>query len=180
MPNMMGRNTLDPQAVLELIKSRRSRRKFTAREVDDSLVQAVLEAGRWAPSGQNNQPWRFVVVRDDAVKARLAGLTRYGKIITGAPVVIPVFIHLPSMYNDTKDHQSVGACLQNMLLMAEALGLGAVWLGEILNNAEGVREALGLTPEVALMAVVALGWPAAGNEQSQRKPLGELVLARLG
>lgn len=171
---------MDPQDALNLIKSRRSRRKFTAREVDDSLVQAVLEAGRWAPSGQNNQPWRFVVVRDPEVKARLAAFTHYGKIITSAPVVIPVFIHLPSMYNETKDHQSLGACLQNMLLMAEAQGLGAVWLGEILKNAQGVREALGLGPELGLMAVVALGWPAAGNEQSQRKPLEELVLARLG
>jgi nitroreductase len=180
MPNMMGRNALEPQEVLDLIKSRRSRRKFAAREVDQSLVEAVLEAGRWAPSGQNNQPWRFVVVRDEGVKARLAGFTHYGKIIENAPVVIPVFIHLPSMYNETKDHQSMGACLQNMLLAAEALGLGAVWLGEILKNAEGVREALGLGSELALMAVVAMGWPAAGNEQSQRKPLDELVLARLG
>jgi nitroreductase len=171
---------LDPQTVLELIKGRRSRRKFSARPVDEALVEAVLEAGRWAPSGANNQPWRFVVVREAEVKARLAAFTHYGKIIENAPVVIPVFIHRPSMYNDTKDHQSMGACLQNMLLMAEALGLGAVWLGEILKNAEGVREALGLSPDLALMAVVALGWPAAGNEQSQRKPLAELVLAPRG
>lgn len=169
---------MEPQAVLELIKSRRSRRKFTARPVDQALVEDILEAGRWAPSGMNNQPWRFVVVREPVLKARLAGLTRYGAIIDGAPVVIPVFIHKPSMYNETKDHQSVGACLQNMLLMAESQGLGAVWLGEILNNAEGVREALGLSPELALMAVVAIGWPAAGNEQSRRKPLDDLVLAR--
>ena len=169
---------MEPQAVLDLIKSRRSRRKFTAQAVDEALVDNILEAGRWAPSGSNNQPWRFVVVRDAALKARLAGFTRYGAIIEGAPVVIPVFIHRPSMYNDTKDHQSLGACLQNMLLLAEAQGLGAVWLGEILNQAEGVRETLGLSPDLELMAVVALGWPAAGNERSQRMPLEDLVLDR--
>lgn len=168
---------MEPKAVLELIKSRRSRRKFTANPVDEALVENILEAGRWAPSGMNNQPWRFAVVRDPALKTRLAGFTRYGAIIEGAAVVIPVFIHRPSMYNETKDHQSLGACLQNMLLMAHAQGLGAVWLGEILQNAEGVREALGLTPDLALMAVLAIGWPAAGNERSQRKALDELVLA---
>ncbi len=169
---------MEPQAVLEFIKTRRSRRKFAAKAVDEALVDSIMEAGRWAPSGMNNQPWRFLVVRDAALKARLAGFTRYGAIIEGAPVVIAVFIHRPSMYNQTKDHQAMGACLQNMLLMAEAQGLGAVWLGEILNQAEGVREVLGLAPDLALMAVVALGWPAAGNERSQRKPLDELVLNR--
>jgi nitroreductase len=171
---------LDPQAVLELIKGRRFRRKFTAREVDDSLVEAVLEAGRWAPSGINNQPWRFVAVREPDVKAHFGDLTRYGKIITSAPVFISVFIYLLSMYNQSREDQSLGACLQNMLLMAEVLGLGAVWLGELLKNAGVVREVLGNSFELTLMAVVVLGWPAAKNEQGQRKPLDELVLAHLG
>ncbi len=157
---------------------RRSVRKYAAQPVSDQEVDTILEAGRFAPSGMNNQPWRFVVVRDSAVKARLAGFTRYGRIITDAPVVIAVFIHQPSMYDPTKDHQSVGACLQNMLLMAHGLGLGAVWLGEILKNAEGVRAALSVSAEHDLMAVVALGRPGPGKPASLRKPLAELVLSR--
>lgn len=168
------------QEVLNLIKTRRSRRKFTAQPVEAPLVDMILEAGRWAPSGTNNQPWRFVVVGEPGLKARLAAHTRYHRIIESAPLAIAVFIHTPSMYNQVKDHQAMGACLQNMLLMAHGLGLGAVWLGEILKNAPAVRETLGLSPDLELMAVIALGWPAAGNEQSQRKPLAELVLARHG
>ncbi len=169
---------MDSQQLMELIKGRRSVRKYADRPVPDELVEQILEAGRWAPSGLNNQPWRFVVVREPGLRSRLAGFTRYGKVIEAAPVVIPVFIHKPSMYNDVKDHQSLGACLQNMLLMAHGLGLGAVWLGEILNQAEAVRQALELGEEFELMAVVALGWPASGKEKGSRKPLDELILAR--
>ena len=171
---------MDSKAVMEFILSRRSVRKYADRPVDDEMVDQILEAGRWAPSGTNNQPWRFVVVRDPGLKSGIAGYTNYGKIIESAAVVIPVFIHKPSMYNDVKDHQAMGACLENMLLMAHGLGLGAVWLGEILKNADGVRQAVGLSEDFELMAVVALGWPASGKEKGSRKPMDELLLARHG
>jgi len=161
--------------VLELIKSRRSVRKFSAREVGDELVDQVLEAGRWAPSGRNNQPWRFVVVREAALKSQVAALTRYTKVVEGAPVIIPVFIHQPSMYSEVKDHQSMGACLQTMLLMAHGLGLGALWLGEILKNADEVRRVLGLGEELELMAVVCLGWPEVDAGPGSRMELAELM-----
>jgi len=169
---------LDAKQVMELIRTRRSVRKYSERPVDDGMVDMILEAGRWAPSGRDNQAWRFVVVREPGLKARVGGFTRYSKIIESAAVIIPVFIHKPSMYDNVKDYQSVGACLQNMLLMAHGLGLGAVWLGEILKNADGVRETLGLNDDLQLMAVLAVGWPASGKEQGSRKPLAELLLAR--
>ena len=165
------------EQVLELIKTRRSVRKFSDRPVDDELVDMILEAGRWAPSGTNNQPWRFVVVRDPGLKQRVAELTKYRRVIEGAALIIPVFIHKPSMYSEVKDRQSLGACLQNMLLMAHGLGLGAVWLGEILNRAEDVRGVLGLGEDYELMAVTALGWPGGPAASSGRKPIGELILA---
>ncbi|MBI5524631.1 MAG: nitroreductase [Desulfarculus sp.] len=166
--------------LLDLIKGRRSVRKFSAQPVDEALIADILEAGRGAPSGQNNQAWRFLVVRGEALKERIAQCTKYGAVVRGAPVLIPVFIHRPSMYNEVKDHQAVGACLQNMLLMIHGLGLGGVWLGEILNQAENVRQILGLPAEYELMAVLALGWPAATNQKSQRKPLSELLLGGTG
>lgn len=168
---------MDPAQLLELIKTRRSVRRFRARPVDPELVQRVLEAGRWAPSGLNNQPWRFVLVRQAGLKERLASLTRYGRVISSAPLLIVVFIHRPSMYDEVKDHQAMGACIQNMLLMAHGLGLGAVWLGEILKNRAKVRDILGLESDLALMAVVALGWPDDGERASQRMALAELMLA---
>jgi nitroreductase len=83
------------------------------------------------------------------------------------------------MYHGVKDHQAIGACIQNMLLAAHALGLGAVWLGEILKNAEGVRTLLGLPEQMELMAVVALGRPAGKSHTSTRKAVADVLLKEL-
>ncbi|WP_088536738.1 nitroreductase [Geobacter sp. DSM 9736] len=165
--------------VLEAIYSRRSIRTFTADTVSRNHILEVLKAGSWAPSGLNNQPWRFVVVSDPQLRAELAKLTRYRHVLEGAPVAIAVFCDRAAMYNDVKDHQGIGACLQNMLLAAHALGLGAVWLGEILKNASRVRELLELPEGEELMAVVALGHPADRDQRSSRKNLEDLILKEL-
>ena len=124
--------------LLEGIYTRRSVRQYTARPVEREQLVEIIKAGTWAPSGLNNQPWRFVIVREREARARLAEFTKYRTIIESAPACIAVFIDREAMYNDVKDHQAMGACIQNMLLAAHALGLGAVWLGEILKNAEEV------------------------------------------
>ncbi len=162
--------------VLEAIYSRRSVRDYTAEPVAKELIYEIIQAGTWAPSGLNNQPWRFVIVQDPEKREALAQLTRYGEIIRRAPVVIAVFVDKEAMYHEVKDHQAMGACLQNMLLAAHALGLGAVWLGEILKNADLVRETLALPANLELMAVVALGHPKHHNQRSSRKPLKEVIL----
>lgn len=165
--------------LFEAIRSRRSVRTYTDVEVSREQVAGILEAGSWAPSGLNNQPWRFVVVRDRRLLGELAKMTRYGHILAGAPVAIAVFCDRTAMYNEVKDHQAMGACLQNMLLAAHALGLGAVWLGEILKNEEAVLRLLDLPCDLALMAVVTVGHPAGRKETSTRKPVAELLLKEL-
>jgi len=76
--------------MLDVIKSRRSVRRFTKQAVDEKLVQEIIEAGTCAPSGLNNQPWKFVVIRSPAVKDKLAELTHYRTIIQEAPLCIAV------------------------------------------------------------------------------------------
>ncbi len=170
---------VERNAVLEAIISRRSVRDYLDKPVSEELIKKIIEAGTWAPSGLNNQPWRFAIVRDKSIKSRIAELTRYRAIIEKAPVIIPVFIDKTSMYNDVKDHQAIGACIENMLLAIHSLGLGAVWLGEILKNAEKVRNILELPETVELMAVVALGYPAHSKQKSSRKPLEEVIIKEL-
>ncbi len=80
------------------------------------------------------------------------------------------------MYHEVKDHQAMGACIQNMLLASHGMGLGAVWLGEILKNADAVRGLLGLPDSLELMAVIALGHPAEQKGEGQRKPLAEVLV----
>ncbi len=129
--------------------------------------------------GLNNQPWRFVIVTSAEVRAELAKQTKYHFVIERAPACIAVFVDRSAMYNDVKDHQSMGACIQNMLLAAHALGLGAVWLGEILKNAQAVRKLLDLPETMELMAVVALGHPAPGTHSSKRREVAEVLLKEL-
>lgn len=163
--------------IMKVIKDRRSIRKFTDQTVSKEDILKILEAGRWAPSGLNNQPWRFVVIyADDERKSALSHCTKYGKIIERANALIVVLIDKDVMYSEVKDYQAIGACIQNMLLAIHAMGLGGVWLGEILNQENKVLEILKLNDsKYSLMAVIAIGYP---NEQgrSSRKPLTDLVL----
>jgi len=165
--------------VLEAIYSRRSVRQYTDKPISPELVTEVIRAGTWAPSGLNNQPWRFAIVSDPEIKQKFEPLTKYSKIIQGAKVLIPVFVDKNAMYHATKDYQAIGACIQNMLLAAHSLGLGAVWLGEILKSADEVRRILGLSDDLELMAVVAMGYPAHRNQRSERKELDEVIVARV-
>lgn len=160
---------------IEAIKTRRSVRRFTSKSVSDEIIEEILEAGRWAPSGLNNQAWRFITVKSPETKEELSKLTEYGAAIKNAPVLIVVFLDKEQMYHYTKDVQSIGACIQNMLLAAHSLGLGAVWLGEILKNRESVNKVLEAPEHYELMAVIALGHPAEGAGSSGRKELSELV-----
>ena len=73
----------------------------------------------------------------------------------------------------------MGACIQNLLLASHGMGLGAVWLGEILKNAKEVRELCGLPNDMELMAVVALGHPAGKGGKSDRRPVEEVLLKEL-
>lgn len=162
--------------MIEMIKSRRSVRKFTDEPVDRALLMQVLEAGRWAPSGLNNQPWRFALITDKQVKAKVTPMTKYHGIIDSAQALIALFIDKDEMYHEVKDHQSIGACTENMLLAAHGLGLGAVWLGEILKSADELRALLELPQNLELMCVIALGHPASSKHTSNRKSMEELIV----
>ena len=166
--------------ILEAIFTRRSVRQYTDEPVEYKQLYEIIKAGMWAPSGLNNQPWRFVIVRDAAARQNLAQLTKYNYIIETA--LLPASRSLSirrSMYHDVKDHQAMGACLQNMLLAAHGMGLGAVWLGEILKSADAVRMLLGLPDTLELMAVVAVGHPAEQKRTSSRKEIAEVLLKEL-
>jgi nitroreductase len=165
--------------LLEGIYTRRSVREFTGEPVPREALIEIIKAGTWAPSGLNNQPWRFAIVTDSGIRASLAGLTKYGKVVLAAPASIAVFVDRDAMYSEVKDHQAMGACIENMLLAAHAQGLGAVWLGEILNNAVRVRVLLGLPDNLDLMALVAVGRPDGKSRRSRRKPVEEVLLKEL-
>ena len=164
--------------IFEIIRTRRSIRKFSLEPVPDEVVNKIIEAGTWAPSGLNNQPWKFAVIKDNELKTKISGLTHYSKIVLSANVLIAVFLDHAASYDRTKDSQAIGACIQNMLLFIHSLGLGAVWLGEILKNKDAVLELVGGAGDHELMAIIALGHPAAKGGKGNRKDPEQTIIFR--
>ena len=163
--------------ILQLIKSRRSIRKFRKEPIPLKVIDGILEAGSWAPSGLNNQPWRFIVLEKDE-KDAIAQFTKYGQIIKAADKVILVFMDKSASYSYEKDLMAIGACIQNMLLYAHQEGIGTCWLGEILNQRKGLQEHLGVLENLELEAVIALGKPLQPPKGGKRKALRSLIVIR--
>lgn len=176
--------------VLKAIRERRSVLRFKPEPVPEELLEQILEAGRWAPSHANSQPWAFIVVRDEKLKAELGelvdriALARRGKVaISGkgigeAPLVIAVVV---DPWRDPKHFVEAGAvAAQNMALAAHSLGLATYWAG--IYEAGGgrrsvearVKRLLGVPREMHVIALLPIGVPAY-QAQSERLGLEELV-----
>jgi nitroreductase len=170
--------------VFSVIRSQRAHRQFTDEPVSDDLVERVLEAATYAPSAENTQPWVFIVVRDAATRARIGELTQrqwerggrdYSRTrltaamfddvergamggIAGAPVVVVVGGDT-SRCNEAVLDASIFPAVQNLLLAANAVGLGAA-LTTLTTSARELHDHLDLPDHVRPMAVVPLGHPA--------------------
>ena len=168
-------------SALDVIFSRKSVRSYTDQPVSDEQVETMLRAAMSAPTGMNVQPWRFVVVRDQAVKDKLAGPR--GGMIAQAPVVFVIcgettLMRKPQGQPDAEAvavengnwTQDCSAAAENLLLAAEALGLGAVWTAAHPYEARvnPIREALGLPENVTPLCVIPCGYPA-GDDQPKDK-----------
>lgn len=172
-------------SVISSILERRSVRAYTSEDVDKDLIIQLLNAANWAPSGNNMQPWRFsIVMNDKELIKKLASLTIYHNWVETAPCLIAVFLDrkslddkLPNCY--LKHAQSIGASIQNMMLAAHELGLGTCWIGEILKNEDQVRELLGVSNELQLMAVISVGYSSRNTLTSKRRDLSENIVSWL-
>jgi nitroreductase len=161
--------------LLDLIRSRRSIRKYRNQPVSDQLINNILEAGRWAPSGLNNQPWRFLVIKNKNYKQELSLMTHYSRIVAESAFCIAIFFNSAAGYHRDKDMMSIGACIQNMLLFSHHIGIGSVWLGEILKNSEKINVLLGVDHQHEFMALIAFGYPDETAE-SERLTMDQLLL----
>jgi len=166
--------------VFEAIKSRRSVRAFTQEPVSEEAVEKLLDAARWAPSAGNIQPWEFVVVRDPAVKRGLSEAALNQTFIEEAPVVIVVCANVQrsgqgygSRGVNLYSLQDTAAATQNILLAAQAIGLGTCWVGSF--HEEEVRTVLNVPTGVRPVAIIPVGHPAVKPRARSRRPLSEIV-----
>ncbi|NOX45258.1 MAG: nitroreductase family protein [Caldiserica bacterium] len=168
------------ERILEIIKGRRSVRRFKPDPIPDGDLAEILEAATWAPSAGNAQPWRFVVVRDRGLKAELVAAALGQGFIAEAPVVVVVCADLERArraYGERGEGlyciQDTAAATQNMLLAAHAKGLGNCWVGAF--SEEEVRAVLSLPDGLRPVAIVPIGRPAQEPRPRPRRPLEEVV-----
>lgn len=205
------------QELLELMRSRRSVRRFSNEPVADELVEQLVEAARWAPSAGNQQAWRVLYVDDrerigamgDAVRARveevrsdlrpsataqMSGYLDSFLTFTGAPIVL-AFIHragvdliqaarrsrekTTGVEPEAYSLASAAAAIENLLIAAHALGLGACWMTGPLLAEQEMSSILKVPRSWRLTALIPVGWPAEAPQPPPRRSL-ERLLRRVG
>ncbi len=144
-------------------------RKYEQRKVEPEKIEKMLKAAMAAPSACNQQPWEFYVVTDKELIGQLSEASPYAKCAKEAPVVfVPCFRSegiAPEYFNI-----DMSAAVENLLLEADTLGLGAVWMGISPDEGrmEAVRKVLDIPVNLNAFALVPCGYPAEEREQENR------------
>lgn len=151
-------------SALESIFARRSIREYEAKDVDESLVSDLLQAAMAAPSAVAKDPWEFIVVRDKEMLRRVAEGLPNGQMLAHAAVGIVVCGDPNRVHDGQLSYllQDCAAAIENLLLAASMLGLGACWLGvhPREERVAHVRSLLNVPEPVTPISVVSIGWPA--------------------
>ena len=158
--------------VLEAIKTRRSIRKYKPDPVPEQALEQILEAGRWAPSGGNRQPWEFIVLTDPEVKRQVTGCFPAGGYLNEAPLGVLVVVDPNTAFTPIQDGTLAAYA---MMLAAHSLGLGTCWVhpGRGFND-EGVKEIMGIPGENRIICALSVGYPAEAPTK-ERKQLTDIV-----
>ncbi len=166
--------------VFDCIYSRRSIRKFLNKEISNEDVRKILEAGRHAPSSGNLQNWRFIVVKNEKIKNEIFKASLNQDVIKNANVLIiacsdnnaimPYGIRGLKLYSI----QNVAAAIENMLLAANALGIGSCWVGAF--EEKKIKNILKIPENVSVHAIICLGYPAE-NPKSVRMPIEKIAFS---
>jgi len=153
---------------LEAIGKRRSVRKYTGEPIPGKDLEKIVDAGRLAATGSNQQPWDFVVVTDRAMVARLKVAAEW---MEKAAAIIAVVMD-PSSRWWIEDGS---AAVENMLIASTALGYGSCWLeGDTLPHEEEFKKLLGVPKEKRLLTLVPIGVPAE-EPTTEKRSLQEVL-----
>ena len=179
------------EAFLELVRSRRHNGRVKTDPVPDDAVRKILEAASWAPSGNNSQPWEFVVVKSQEAKAKIqdlmegAGSPRHG--VPQAPTELPPVVivvcgdfrfmdsYPESVNREEVFYSSLAAAIQNVHLAATALGLATSW-GTVRKTAMSrLHDIVNLPGTLEIVALIRLGYPQEVAPPKARRPLDDAI-----
>jgi nitroreductase len=157
---------------LDYVFSRRSIRSYQPEDVEEGLVHDLLEAAMAAPSAVAKDPWQFVVIRNRSMLAKIAEGLPNGKMLADAPVGVVVCGDLQRAHDGQLSYllQDCSAAIENLLLAASTLGLGACWLGvhPREERVAHIRLLLHIPEGVIPVAAIAIGWPAESHKPRTR------------
>lgn len=166
-----------PESTLALLKGRRSIRRYRPDPVPPELLEQVLEAGRWAPSASNRQPWHFVVVQDREMRRQVAQHAAVFMIkwahAEEAPVLIILCGDASSRAYQRFLHEDIGLAGSQMMLQAKALGLGTCWLGGL--DRKAIADVIQLPEDMVVIGLLTLGFPAEDPPPTRRRSLADVV-----
>lgn len=164
----------------DVVRTRRSVRSFKKNPIPEEVLSRVLEAARVAPSGSNRQPWKFILVRDEALKQKMISACDNQKFMADAPLIVVAcgqklsfnrggYMREMSMLID------VSIAFTHLILAARAEGLGTCWIGAFKNDE--IKKLLGVPEGYEVVAATPLGYPAENvfTEPRDRKNLDEIV-----
>jgi nitroreductase len=154
---------------IQAIMSRRSIRRYTDEGVSPEHERQLLEAAMAAPSAHNRQPWHFIVIRDRGTLDAIPEFHGYSNMLKEAPLAIVVCGDTEVQTTDFWIHDC-SAATENILIAANALRLGAVWLGvhpgeDLIEN---TRRLLGIPDHVVPLCIVSVGHPAVEKPPADR------------
>ncbi|HOW28423.1 MAG TPA: nitroreductase family protein [Elusimicrobiota bacterium] len=156
---------------LTAIQNRRSTRVYGTQKVPRNILESIVDAGRWATTARNVQPWEFVVVTDEGTRLKIGALAENGKFIAKAPACVAVFCQ------DTKYYLEDGcAATENILIAATALGVNSCWVaGDKKNYCADIAELLKVPAGCRLISLIALGYSESPGTPPPKRPLQEVL-----
>jgi nitroreductase len=162
---------MNSKEVLELMKDRRSIRKFKPDMIKNEEIQMILEAARWTQSASNRQPWRFIVIKNRETISKLQSAARFGNFVAEAPVVIAIIAdkkRSPKWYiHDTS------MLAHQMCLMAWSLNIGTCWIGSM--DRDKAALILGLDKNEHVTTILPFGYFDKKPSATSRKDLKNMV-----
>ncbi len=159
----------------EILHSRRSIRRYQDKSIPSDMLNAVLEAGRLAPSSRNSQDWHFTVVTNPDLRKKLVTACHDQDMVEQAPVTLVVsHKDLPLMVcGQNRGTVNGSIALSFMMMKAADLGLGTCWLGAFTNDT--IKDILDIPDEYTVIAVTPLGYPDESPAARPRKSMDEIV-----
>lgn len=153
------------------IRERRSIRRYRPDAIPEEDLRAILEAARLAPSGGNRQPWHFIVVAEENLKAEVAQASSNQMWMTEAAVIVAT-VGFPQV-SPRWYMVDPAIAMENLILAATSLGYGTCWVGAF--REDRVRELLGIPPEAKVVALTPVGLPAERPPARRRKGIREVA-----